>query len=253
MICARCCVPDRVAWGLLERDAMAIDVMALHATFVRGARHHGAEIRSGEPVTAVGRDGDGWWVETGPGHRYLAAVVIDAAGAWGDVIASMAGVAPVGLTPRRRTAFTAPIGRTPAGWPLVHAHAGSASLPPCYFKPEGGDRLLCSLADEHPDDPGDARPREIDVARAIENVNHVTTLDIRSVDRPWAGLRTFAPDRELVIGFDPDHAGFFWLVGQGGTGIQTAPAAGALVAALVTDAPPPIDPTMVAVERLRPP
>jgi D-arginine dehydrogenase len=161
-------------------------------------------------------------------------VVIDAAGAWGDIVASLGGVEPVGLEPRRRTAFMVPGDISYAGWPLV-ADVDNGF----YFRPDG-TQILCSLADETPVPPGDARPNQLDVALAIERINAATTLDITTVRSAWAGLRNFVPDRAMVIGFDVDHPGFFWLVGQGGTGIQTAPAAGELTAFLVTkgEAPP---------------
>lgn len=227
--------PEVVEAGVLEPDAADIDVAALHQSFVQRARAAGAEVRTHAGEVQVRRDGDRRWRADAPGLAapLSAAVVVNAAGAWGDVVAAGAGVAPLGLTPLRRTAFLVP---APAGserWPLVVWGAR------CYFKPEAGPSLLCSPVDETPSAPCDARPEELDVARALDALDRCTTLGARHVRTAWAGLRTFAPDRHPVIGFDPDAAGFFWLVGQGGTGIQTAPAQAAATAALALGDPLP--------------
>jgi D-arginine dehydrogenase len=218
---------ERIAGGVYEPGASDIDVAALHQAFVRIARRHGAEIRPGAGVTAIERSGSGWAVRTGQGE-IRAQAVVDAAGAWGDVVAVMAGVEPIGLQPMRRTAFMVPGNEEFASWPMV-----VDAEQRFYFKPDGV-QLLCSLAEEIPSDPTDARPRMEDVAMAIERINEATTLEIAVVNSEWAGLRTFAPDRELVIGEDPTASGFFWLVGQGGVGIQTSPGYGSLLASLAT-------------------
>lgn len=216
--------PDWIAGGLYEPSTAEIDVAALHQAFVRIARHHGAEIVTGAPVSAIRREGSGWAVQV-PNREIQCGAVIDAAGAWGDVVASMAGVDQVGLQPMRRTAFMVPGTDDSATWPMVvETHEN------WYLKPDGV-QFLCSLAEEVPSEPTDARPRMEDVALAIERINDATTLDIRTVNSQWTGLRTFAPDRELVIGEDPEASGFYWLVGLGGTGVQTSPAYGALLAA----------------------
>lgn len=175
-------------------------------------------------------------------------VVVNAAGAWGDVVAAAAGVEPVGLAPLRRTAciVAVPGGHDVTHWPLVMDAAGTF-----YAEPEPGG-LLLSPADETPDEPGDARPDELDVALAIDRLRDATTLPVRSVRRAWAGLRTFAPDRVPVAGFAPDAPGFYWLVGQGGGGIKTAPALAALAAADILDTPPDLDLPAAAVAALRP-
>ena len=157
------------------------------------------------------------------------AIVVNAAGAWADEVARMAGVQPVGLQPCRRTVFTFASRFDSAGWPLVVGADESF-----YFKPEGADQILASPADEDPVEPCDVKPREIDVAAGIEAINRATTLDVRSIRSTWAGLRTFAPDRLPVVGFDPEVEGFFWCAGQGGTGIQTSPAMAALTADLIS-------------------
>jgi len=152
---------------------------------------------------------------------------VNAAGAWGDTVASLVGLSPVGLQPLRRTAFMVTGDMDWAAWPMVVSAAHDY-----YFKPDG-PQVLCSPSDETPSEPVDARPDPLDVALAIEKINEATTLEIRSVRSEWAGLRTFAPDRDLVIGPDPEEPTFFWMVGQGGTGIQAAPATAELLAALV--------------------
>ena len=217
---------DRIAGGLYEPTARDIDVAGLHQAFVRIARSHGATIETRAPVTELTRSGAGWRVTT-PSVTYDADVVVNAAGAWGDVVAEMAGIDPVGLQPMRRTAFMVPGDESYASLPMV-----VDTEQRFYFKPDGV-QLLCSLAEENPSQPTDPRPRMEDVALAIERINEATTLSIRTVNSQWVGLRTFAPDREMVVGEAPNSDGFFWLVGQGGTGIQTAPAYGALLASLV--------------------
>jgi D-arginine dehydrogenase len=215
-----------VAGGLLEESAADIDVAGLHQAYVRIARSHDAEIRTRSPVEAIERDSKGWRVSAG-GEDLTCGAVINAAGAWGDVVARMAGVEPIGLQPMRRTAFMVPGIDSSTHWPMIVEVNEN-----WYVKPDGV-QFLCSLAEEAPSEPMDARPRTEDVALAIDRINEATTLDIRTVNSEWTGLRTFAPDRDLVIGEDPDTPGFFWLVGQGGIGIQTSPAYGALLASLV--------------------
>ncbi len=222
--------PERVAAGLYEPVAKDIDVAALHQAFVRMARTHGAEIHTRAGVAGIERDNGGWKVST-LSRSYRADLLINAAGAWGDAVAAMAGLTPIGLQPMRRTAFMVPGDHRYRDWPFVvdvdHR---------CYFKPDG-TQLLCSLAEEEPAEPGDPRPRMEDVALALERINEMTTLGIRSVNSQWTGLRTFSPDRDLVIGEDPTAPGFFWLAGQGGIGIATSPGYGSLIASLVTGNP----------------
>jgi D-arginine dehydrogenase len=239
--------PDRVAGGVHEPRARDIDVAALHQTFVRIARSHGAEIVTGSPVVGIRRIGTGWEVST-PSWSFTGDVIVNAAGAWGDLVAGMAGIPPLGLIPRRRTAFMVPGSEDYAAWPFVidvdHLF---------YFKPDGV-QMLCSLAEEEPDQPGDPKPRMEDVALAIDRINETTTLGIRSVNSSWTGLRTFAPDGELVVGAEPDVEGFFWLVGLGGIGIATSPGYGALLAAAVTGSEPAPELAVAGVdpERLSP-
>lgn len=217
---------DWLEGGLLEPSGADIDVAGLHQAFVRIARTNSTEIVTDAPVTEIRHDRS--WVVRAGANAHEADVVVNAAGAWGDRIAEMAGVRPIGLRPMRRTAFMVPGGPESADWPMV-VEANERF----YFRPDGV-QFLCSLAEEVPSDPMDARPRMEDVALAIERINEATTLDITTVNSQWTGLRTFAPDRDLVIGEDPDAPGFFWLVGQGGIGIQTSPAYGELLASLIT-------------------
>ena len=227
---------EQAAAAMLEPDAMDIDVAALHQAYVRGARRRGAEIVRSSPVTGLRRDGDGWVVST-PSASWRGDVVVNAAGAWADEVAAMAAVASIGLQPLRRTAFTcpAPDDVEVRDWPLV-ADVDDRF----YFKPEG-PQLLCSLADETPSAPCDAQPEQADVALAIERINGATTLGLRHVRRAWAGLRSFVADRTPVVGMDPDTPGFCWLAGQGGYGIQTAPATARATAQLVLDGRLPHD------------
>jgi D-arginine dehydrogenase len=177
-----------------------------------------------------------------------AGVVVNAAGAWGDRIAGLAGIAPIGLRPLRRTAFMVPGDSAYADLPfIVDADEDF------YFRPDGS-QFLCSPAEEVPDAPGDPRPRETDVAQAIERINAAAELAIRTVRSQWTGLRTFSPDRAMVIGFEPYRPGFFWLVGQGGTGIQTSPGAADLAASLIRgdELPEPLVAAGVDVTALSP-
>ena len=221
--------------AVIEYGGFDIDVAELHQAFLRGARAQGTTVLREHGVRALTRRDGCWQVDVG--ERILrAAVVVNAAGAWADEVARMAGVRPIGLQPYRRTVFTFASPFDSAGWPLVVGADESF-----YFKPEGADQILASPADECPVEPCDVKPREIDVATGIEAVNRATVLDVRSIRSTWAGLRTFAPDRMPVVGFDPEAEGFFWCAGQGGTGIQTSPAMAALTADLIsgeTPAPP---------------
>jgi D-arginine dehydrogenase len=237
---------DQIALASYEADAADMDVAAIHQSFVRTFRHHGGTIvtnASVEQLTPANR----WTVTTAGGTVYQGDVVVNAAGAWADVVGTRAGARPIGLVPKRRTAFMVAAPDHAADWPLTVDAAHTF-----YFKPDG-TQLLCSPADETPTEPCDARPEEIDIARAIDRINEMTTLGIRSVRSSWAGLRSFVPDGGMVVGFDPDLAGFFWLAGQGGTGIQTSPAAGALAADLIAGITPRsgVDPAPFSPARLR--
>jgi D-arginine dehydrogenase len=232
---ARCPVLRTVTAASLDDTASDIDVMALHDGYRRGLRARGGTIATASPVRAIARDGAGWRVEAGTG-TVTADVVVDAAGAWADEVAARAGVPTIGLRPMRRTAAIASgaVEVDPA-WPLVCDAADRY-----YFRPEG-TRLLISPSEETPSEPCDAKPDELDVALAVERVNAHTTLGLRRVHTAWAGLRSFVADRGPVAGAWPDHPGFAFFAGQGGFGIQMAPALAALGAALVLDRPVPAD------------
>ena len=218
-----------------EPGAVDLDVDALLQAFLRGRR-----VVPSAPVTAVERRGERWSVTAGA-ERIDCAVVVDAAGAWADAVAVSAAVQPVGLQPMRRTAFTFTAPDVPGveRWPLVDDAADR-----WYLKPQSG-RVLASPSDETPVDPCDAQPDEADVAMAIERIEAAMTFEVRGVRSPWAGLRTFAPDRGPVVGPDPDAPSFVWLAGQGGYGIKTSPAMAECVASFVLGTPWPA----VLVER----
>ena len=234
---------DYVAGGALEPGAMDIDVHALHAGYLRGARARGVEVATGVDLLRLDHDGDGWVVE-GTGGPWRARTVVNAAGAWADAVAALAGAAPCGLMPLRRTALTVslPAGVDPASWPIVIDIDEEF-----YFKPDAG-RLLLSPADETPMPPCDVQADELDIAIAVDRVQQAADLQVRSVASSWAGLRSFVADRSPVAGYDPGVPGFFWLAGQGGYGIQTAPAMGRLAAALLAGRGVPDDLAALGVE-----
>ena len=242
--------PEAVAGGVLEPGAADIDVAALHGGYLRLARQRGARIALGDGVVGLARVGESWQVRLASGETIEARTVVNAAGAWGDELAAIAGAKPVGLAPLRRTAMVleAPPNVDIAGWPAV-IDIGEAF----YFKPEAG-RILASPADETPSSPTDAAPDELDIAVCIDRLQAVADVPVRRVIRAWAGLRTFAPDRTPVIGYDPKAPGLFWFAGQGGYGMQIAPAAARLGAALARgeEAPQDISALGVNLSQLSP-
>jgi D-arginine dehydrogenase len=225
-----------VAAALFEPDSADIDVAALHQGYLRLFRERGGTLMTASPVSAIEPHAEGWSVHAGA-EVLRTPMLVNAAGAWADEIATLAGVAPIGLTPRRRTALLVepPPGVRIAEWPFVNDIEERF-----YFKPEAG-LIFISPADETPAAPGDAQPDEWDIAVAIERIESATTLRIERLKARWAGLRTFAPDRTPVVGFAPDAPRFFWLAGQGGYGIQTAPALSRLAAAAILGAALPAD------------
>ncbi len=225
-----------LARGVLERGCADLDVDAIHQGFLRRIKTRKSEIHLDCQVRELKREGALWVATTSKGV-FRAPVVVNAAGAWGDELAALGGIVPVGLAPKRRTALLIPTPRdlATASWP-----AAVDISEEFYFKPDAG-LLLLSPADEHPSPPCDVQPEELDVAIAIDRFERATGTEVRQVRRSWAGLRVFSPDRSPVVGFDPDVDGFFWLVGQGGYGIQTSPALGRVAAALATGQPLPAD------------
>lgn len=228
--------PDWLAACLSDDSGRDIDVHALHSGYLRSARRSGATLVLNAGSTRFDRRDGLWTVETLAG-TYSAAVLVNAAGAWGDQVANLCGATPVGLEPMRRTVITVP---TPPDidiqdWPLVIDIDEEF-----YFKPDAG-HLLISPANEDASAPCDAVPDEMDIAIVVDRFERATTLPVERINHRWAGLRTFAADRSPVVGFDDEVAGFFWLVGQGGYGIQTAPAMGALAASMIRGEPLPAE------------
>jgi D-arginine dehydrogenase len=219
--------PGYLGGAVLEPGSADIDVAVLHHGYVRQAKLAGASVALNCEVTGIEHAGGRWVVQTNT-EAYAAPVVINAAGAWGDEVARMAGARPVGLRPLRRTALLvdAPRKLVSTAWPASIAIDESF-----YFKPDAG-RLLLSPADEEPSPPCDAQPEDLEVAIAVDRFEQATGARVDKVWHRWAGLRVFSADRTPVVGFDPAADGFFWLVGQGGYGIQSAEALGRLAAAL---------------------
>jgi D-arginine dehydrogenase len=214
--------------GIWEPSCAYIDVAALHADYLAVARAAGAVLMTDAALLSAERREGAWRLETRAGP-VRATLLVDAAGAWADEVARMAGAAPVGITPYRRTMVQLRIDPpAPEGLPHVIDISGGF-----YFNPEPGGRLWLSPHDETPSIACDIAPEEGDVAVAIDRLERVVDWRVEAVERRWAGLRSFAPDRAPVYGFDARIPGFFWCAGQGGFGIQTAPAASALAAALL--------------------
>ena len=228
--------PSGVAGCLWEKDTQRIDVHAVLQGYLRGFRRRGGQLVTRARVEAASRDRGAWSVQTTAGE-YRGRILVNAAGAWADQVAALAGAVPLDLQPLRRTVCVIET-ETPVncgGWAAVSDLSESF-----YCIPEAG-RLLLSPADETPVPAGDAYPDDLDVAVAVDRFEAATTARVRRVTQQWAGLRTFAPDRSPVVGFDPAVDGFFWLAGQGGYGIQTAPALSQLAAALLQRQPVPRD------------
>lgn len=209
-----------------EPDAFDIDVNELHQGFLRMARSAGARLANNAGLQRLERKPGLWTLVTAAGE-FQARVLVNAAGAWADSVAVLAGARPLGLQPLLRTALIIDSpGPDSARWPLVVGADESY-----YFKPDAG-MLLASLADEKPSEPCDAQPDDLDIAVCVDRIESRTTLRIKRVVRSWAGLRTFAPDRTPIVGYDPAVERFFWLAGQGGYGVQTSPALSDIAASL---------------------
>jgi D-arginine dehydrogenase len=212
--------------GIHEPGAADVDVNALHQGFIRGLKQRGSRLECGVEIHAIERDGEEWLLELSmrgaQPHALRVPLLIDAAGAWADEVALRAGVAPLGIEPRRRSAFLfqPPEGIQTAHWPFVTSVSEDF-----YFKPDAG-LLLGSPANADPVIPHDVQAEELDIALAIDRIERVTTLRITQPMRPWAGLRSFVADGGLVGGFEPTARGFFWVAALGGYGIQTSAAMG---------------------------
>lgn len=214
--------------GALEPDCHDIDVAGLHQHYLAAARRGGAEVICSARLAGVERENAGWRLRLADGRELTAAMLVNAAGAWADPVAAMAGVRPLGIAPFRRT--VAQVRTAPAPSPALPLVLDLNEK--FYFKPESG-RLWLSPHDETPSAPCDAAAEEIDVARAVDRLGDVVDWQVARVEHRWAGLRSFAPDRLPVYGFDVHQEDFFWFAGQGGFGIQTAPAAARLAAGLL--------------------
>jgi D-arginine dehydrogenase len=213
--------------GLAEPSCTDIDVSGLFDGYRRIAKHHQVETLLSTRLVAAQRQGSGWQIETTSG-TIDCAILVNAAGAWADPVARASGVTPLGVTPLRRTVVQLRCPDAPSDFPLIEDLAGNF-----YFKPGGPGRIWLTPHDESPDEPQDVVPDELDVAIAIDRFEQVVDWRIEAVERKWAGLRSFAPDRLPIYGFDPRVPGFFWFAGQGGFGMQTAPAAALIGAALL--------------------
>jgi len=241
--------PEAAHVAFLEPDSADIDVNELHQGFLRGAKANGVALHVDTDVQSIRREGGDWVVN----EAWRAPVVMNAAGAWADMVAGMAGVRPIGLEPRRRSAFTfaAPEGVDTDAWPFVVDIDETF-----YFKPDAG-LLLGSAANADPTHPHDVQPEEYDIALGIHRIEEATTMTIHRPARTWAGLRSFVADGDLVGGFAPDAEGFFWLAAQGGYGIQTSAAMAEACASMILGRPMPwhlvdqgITPEMLSPGRL---
>jgi len=222
--------------GLADRNGIRLDPHALLQGSLRQLRARGGELHTGARVSGIAWRNGAWEVRCEDGASYSAATLVNAAGAWADVVADLAGVARIGLEPKRRTiiTFDAPAGTRLEGLPFAKTVPDEL-----YFAPESG-RLFASPMDEVPSDATDAQADEYEIALAAHRMEERTIVKIDRIHSRWAGLRTFAPNRHPVVGFAPDAEGFFWLAGQGGFGLQTSPAMARIAAALITGSAWPI-------------
>jgi D-arginine dehydrogenase len=220
---------DYVAGAVLDPEAMDMDVHAIHWGFISGMRARGGKLATNAELQGMERKGREWIARTTAGD-FAAPVVVNAAGAWCDKVGAMAGAVPIGLVPKRRTAFIfdPPSGAEIAKWPSV-VDVGEEF----YFKPDAG-KFLGSPADQTSMEPCDAQPEDFDVAVAVDRIQRAARIPVAHISRKWAGLRSFVADGCPVVGYDPRVEGFFWLAGQGGYGIETSPSMGRLTASLAT-------------------
>ena len=234
--------PGGIVGALLDPSGRKLDAHALLEGHRKALTAAGGSIATKAPVLAMRHEAGRWIVDTA-GGAYSARVIVNAAGAWADEVAALADVAPIGVRPLRRTVITFDVPMNVSAWPFTKTVG-----PGFYIEPEGSGRLLACPMDEHPSPPCDAQPEEEDVALAAWRVEEATTLAIPRLASRWAGLRTFAPDRLPVCGFDRHAPGFFWLAGQGGFGLQTSPALALATEALATRSNWPEELARVGVE-----
>ncbi|MGP6088392.1 NAD(P)/FAD-dependent oxidoreductase [Antarctobacter jejuensis] len=233
--------PDLIAAAMIEWDAQDIDVDRMLTGYARLLRQRGGRIETGARVSGLRRASGVWQVTTAT-QTYSAPLIVNAAGAWAAELAKMAGVPVIPLQPMRRSAaiLPAPEGHDVSKWPLTVSASEQ-----WYAKPEAG-KLMVSPADEDPVDPHDAWPDDMVLAEGLHRFEQAVTMPVTRVEHSWAGLRSFTPDRTPVAGFAPGAEGFFWLAGQGGYGVQTAPALSRLTAAMITGAPPQMSESVLA-------
>lgn len=245
--------PGYAVAAAIEEDAFDMDVAALHQGFLRQLRARGGVLALRSRAGRIERHRGAWRVEVTGGAVFSAPVVVNAAGAWGDEVAGIAGVKRLGLQPKRRTGIIIdPAPWLPADWPMTHD-----ALSTWYARPEARTKLMVSPADETPMEPQDIQPDELDIAIAIDRMQQALDIEVKRVEHTWAGLRSFLPDGSFALGWDAAADGFFWSIGQGGYGIQTSPAAGRLVADLIAGRDPggldkivaKVDPNRFAVPR----
>ena len=218
----------------IEEDAFDMDVATLHQGFLKQLRAHEGVLALRSRTGRITRTNGAWSVETSGGAAFTAPVIVNASGAWGDEVATQAGVAPIGLVPKRRTGCVIdPAPWQAENWPMVNDADHT-----WYVRPEARTKMMVSPADETDMHAHDVAPDELDVAIAIDRMQQALDIEVRRVEHSWAGLRTFMPDRNLAFGWDGAADGFFWCVGQGGYGIQTSPAAGRLVADVISGRDP---------------
>jgi D-arginine dehydrogenase len=232
----------------LEPDSFDMDVAALHQGYLRRLRQRGGVLQLRSRAGKIERKDGVWHVEVSGGNVITAGIVVNAAGAWGDEVAQVAGLAPIGLVPCRRTAaIIDPAPYDVSHWPLVQSAAHD-----WYIRPEARSKIMVTPCDETPMHAHDVQPDELDVAIGIDRMQQALSIEVRRVEHSWAGLRTFSQDRNFALGFDNAVEGFFWCVGQGGYGIQTAPAAGDLAAAMITGRDPgPAGAVIPAIDPMR--
>lgn len=225
---------DYMAGAFYDPACWDMEVESILQGYLRIARRNGADIRTGSPVSAIVRESGIYRLDT-PQGPVLARTIVNTSGAWADPLAAMAGLGPLGIVPHRRTAITVDVS---ADYDLARMPGVNELDETFYFKPEAG-KLMVSPADATPSDPCDAQPEDLDVAYAAHFLEQSTTLPVRTISHKWAGLRSFAPDKHQVVGFDSRDPGFFWLAGQGGSGILTSPALSEWAAGLFLDGTPP--------------
>ncbi len=237
--------PEHCHAALVDHSALKLDTDAMLQGYLQELRHAGGAVVCGNRVTAIMRSGSEWIVEAS-GRSWRAACVVNAAGAWADQIAGLAGLARVGIEPRRRTviAFAAPAKFDVRDWPFIKT-VGEGF----YMLPEGSGQLLASSMDQTPSEPCDAAGEELDIATAAHRIENACNIELRRINHHWAGLRSFAPDELPVVGHAAGAPGFFWYAGQGGYGFQTAPALARIGEALALGLPWPDD---LAAHDLRP-